>query len=96
MPDIKQKKGKRVEVDFNGGDITSNAADVFPDHREASKIEHSMLSMLRQRIYGIALGYEDLNDHDTLRNDLALQTNCSQPRKNAGESLNFITSRKYS
>lgn len=30
--------------------------------------------MLRQRVYGIALGYEDLNDHDTLKNDLALQT----------------------
>lgn len=87
-----KQKGKRVEVDFSGGDITSNAgvlllgsvdrrlgllqniANIFPDHREASKIEHSVLSMLQQRVYGIALGYEDLNDHDTLRNDLALQT----------------------
>ena len=89
---IKQKRGKAVEVDFNGGDITSNAgvlllsaadkrlgllkniAHIFPDRREPSKIEHAMLSMLRQRVYGIALGYEDLNDHDALRNDLALQT----------------------
>ena len=30
--------------------------------------------MLRQRVYGLALGYEDLNDHDQLRKDLALQT----------------------
>jgi len=33
-----------------------------------------LLSMLRQRVFGLALGYEDLNDHDTLRGDLALQT----------------------
>ena len=31
--------------------------------------EHSILSMLRQRLYGILAGYEDCNDHDTLRND---------------------------
>jgi Transposase DDE domain group 1 len=37
-------------------------------------ITHSLISMLKQRIYGIALGYEDLNDHTTLRNDPALQT----------------------
>lgn len=30
--------------------------------------------MLRQRVYSLALGYEDLNDHDTLRNDTAIQT----------------------
>jgi hypothetical protein len=33
-----------------------------------------MESLLKQRIYGIALGYEDLNDHITLRNDLGFQT----------------------
>jgi hypothetical protein len=30
--------------------------------------------LLRQRVYGLACGYEDLNDHDTLRNDIAFQT----------------------
>ena len=44
------------------------------DPRDQSRVTHSQLSMLRQRVYGLALGDEDLNDHDTLRNDLALQT----------------------
>lgn len=46
----------------------------FSDTRDQQKIVHSILEMLRQRVFGIALGYEDLNDHNTLRNDLALQT----------------------
>ena len=49
-------------------------AKLFPDNRDQSKITHSVLEMLRQRVYGITLGYEDLNDHDSLRHDLALQT----------------------
>jgi hypothetical protein len=46
----------------------------LPDGRDPDKIEHSLESMLRQRIYGLALGYEDLNDHDFLRKDLLWQT----------------------
>ena len=37
-------------------------------------ITHRQVDLLRQRIYGLALGYEDLNDHETLRRDLAWQT----------------------
>lgn len=44
------------------------------DPRDQSRVTHSQLSMLRQRVYGLALGDEDLNDHNTLRKDLALQT----------------------
>jgi hypothetical protein len=52
-----------------------NAVDtVIADPRDPRYIEHSQLSLLRQRIYGICLGYEDLNDHQTLRTDPALQT----------------------
>ena len=51
---------------------------MIPDPREPSKIKHSLLSMIKQRIYGIALGYEDLNDHAMLRNDPALQTAVDQ------------------
>jgi len=47
---------------------------VIPDPRRQASCTHDLLSLLRQRVYGIALGDEDLNDHDTLRNDLALQT----------------------
>ena len=44
-------------------------AECFLDGREAERIEHSVLEMLSQRIYGLALGYEDLNDHEQLRKD---------------------------
>ena len=47
---------------------------VLSDPRRQASCEHSLLSMLRQRVYGLTLGYEDLNDHDRLRKDLALQT----------------------
>jgi Transposase DDE domain group 1 len=49
--------------------IVSRLSRCFRDHRDPETTEHSVLSMLRQRIYGLALGYEDLNDHDQLRED---------------------------
>ncbi len=45
--------------------ITQQFADCFTDHRDPELIEHSLLALVRQRVYGIALGYEDLNDHAT-------------------------------
>lgn len=54
--------------------LTKALAKVLPDARDPQRIEHSLLSLVRQRIYGLAQGYEDLNDHDTLRHDLAWQT----------------------
>ena len=47
---------------------------VLLDPRDKSLIKHSQLSLLRQRIYGLCLGYEDLNDHTQLRKDPAIQT----------------------
>ena len=41
----------------------------FLDGREQDRIEHSILEMVSQRVYGLALGYEDLNDHEQLRQD---------------------------
>ena len=41
----------------------------FSDRRSPDLIEHTLEQMLRQRVYGLALGYEDLNDHDQLRLD---------------------------
>jgi hypothetical protein len=41
----------------------------FVDHRNPKLIEHSLESLIKQRVMGIALGYEDLNDHDALRDD---------------------------
>jgi len=54
--------------------LTKALARVLPDPRDPERIEHPLLSLIRQRIYGLAQGYEDLNDHDTLRQDLAWQT----------------------
>ena len=54
--------------------LMSAVANAMEDSRRAKSCAHSVLSMVRQRVYGLALGYEDLNDHDTLRDDMALQT----------------------
>ena len=85
-------KSRKIEVDFEGGDITSDAGSLLlrqvdrrlgltrdlnkrlHDPRSKGRCRHSQLSMYRQRIYGLILGYEDLNDHDSLRDDLAFQT----------------------
>lgn len=47
---------------------------ILPDPRHPRYITHRQIDLLRQRVYGLALGYEDLNDHDTLREDLVWQT----------------------
>jgi DDE family transposase len=52
--------------------ILNRLAGCFVDHRDPELIEHSVESLVKQRVYGIALGYEDLNDHDTLRYDALL------------------------
>ena len=44
-------------------------AECFLDGRNQALVEHSIPEMLAQRIYGLALGYEDLNDHEQLRKD---------------------------
>jgi len=49
--------------------LLSRFAACFEDRRDASRIEHRVEQMVAQRVYGIALGYEDLNDHDQLRHD---------------------------
>jgi hypothetical protein len=44
-------------------------ATCFLDGRQQSQVQHSVQEMLAQRVYGLALGYEDLNDHEQLRTD---------------------------
>lgn len=44
-------------------------AGCFTDHRRADLIEHDVATLVAQRVFGLALGYEDLNDHDQLRHD---------------------------
>jgi hypothetical protein len=73
------------EVSSDGGVMLLREADrrlgltraldaALPDPRHRELITHEQVDLLRQRIYGLALGYEDLNDHDTLRHDLAWQS----------------------
>ncbi len=45
----------------------------FTDHRQPERVEHGLGGMLAHRIYGLALGYEDLNDHEELRHDPLLR-----------------------
>jgi len=49
--------------------LIRRAAACFTDHRDAELIEHSVEDLLRQRVFALALGYEDLNDHDELSLD---------------------------
>jgi hypothetical protein len=60
--------------------LTEQVAKKFKDNRNAAYVKHSILTMVRQRVFGIALGYEDLNDHDTLRKDIAIQTSVGQDK----------------
>ena len=92
---FEQPKSPPVIVNFNGGQVTSDAglsliaeidrklqitsqfAQCFQDYRQVNRIDHSIESLIKQRIYGLVMGYEDLNDHEKLRHDpmfaLALQ-----------------------
>jgi hypothetical protein len=49
--------------------LFSRLAGCFLDGRNQKLVEHSILEMVSQRVYGLALGYEDLNDHEQLRKD---------------------------
>jgi hypothetical protein len=89
FPDVKKRT---VEVNFQGGDITSDGgvmllrqvdkriglskavAQALEDIRRQASCKHDSLALLRQRVYALACGYEDLNDHQQLRYDLAIQS----------------------
>jgi len=64
--------------------LIGRLTESFLDGRNQALVEHSIAEMLSQRIYGLALGYEDLNDHEQLRNDpvfgiLAGKENLAEP-----------------
>src|SRR5580658_3219552 len=54
--------------------LTKALDGVLVDPRDPLLVTHRQVELLKQRIYGLALGYEDLNDHDSLRHDLVWQT----------------------
>lgn len=57
-----------------GARIVQGFAECFADYRDPALIEHSVLELIAQRVFAIALGYEDINDHDDLRHDALLAT----------------------
>ena len=54
--------------------LTERVSKVLHDDRRQASCLHDVRSLLRQRVYGLVLGYEDLNDHQWLRRDPAFQT----------------------
>lgn len=65
------------EVDRISG-FCAKLAKCFSDYRDTRFVEHQLPVMLRQRVLGIALGYEDINDHDRLRLDPLLAAMCGR------------------
>lgn len=65
------------QVDRSLG-ITRSLAGCFQDVRNQDYVDHSIQQLLAQRLYGIALGYEDLNDHQRLRLDPLMATACEK------------------
>ena len=65
------------QVDANLG-VTQALAQCFADQRQQVLVDHTVRQLLTQRIYGLALGYEDLNDHAQLRRDPLLATACDK------------------
>jgi Transposase DDE domain group 1 len=49
--------------------LVDRFAGCFSDHRSAELVEHLVATLVGQRVFGLALGYEDVNDHDELRHD---------------------------
>src|SRR3954451_9061604 len=71
-------------------DILGRFAACFTDQRDLRRVEHSVEQLVKQRVYGLALGYEDLNDHEKLRQDplLAVLAGKAEPTQEplAGKS----------
>lgn len=90
-PTLKRLRRQAVEVDFDGGTLTSDGGllllrevdrkidlirridQAIPDPRDPFATAHPQAEILTSRIFGIAAGYEDANDHQQLRHDPAFQ-----------------------
>jgi hypothetical protein len=96
QPVLKRLRRQAVEVDFDGGTLTSDGGllllrevdqrldlirrvdQAIPDPRDPSWTVHPQAEILTSRIFGIAAGYEDANDHQQLRHDPAFQVAAGQ------------------
>ena len=61
-------------------------AGCFVDHRSPDRIEHGLTTLVGQRVLALALGYEDLVDHDTLRHDPVLAARWARTAATAGSA----------
>ena len=102
---------KRVVVENSAGRLSSDAGLLVLrefDHKrrftesfseclieQRREPEHSLLSMVRQRIYGILAGYEDQNDHDTLRHDPVFQLVCDRVPQDGQETASQPTLSRF-
>jgi hypothetical protein len=66
---------REVESQFG---ILKRVARCFRDYRDPERIEHSVEELIKQRVFAMALGYEDLNDHDSLRHDVVMGLLCEK------------------
>jgi hypothetical protein len=65
------------EIDLRNGILDAFAA-CFDDYRDQRFVDHGIRQMVAQRVYGLCLGYEDINDHEQLRYDPVFATLCDQ------------------
>jgi hypothetical protein len=61
------------EIDLATG-LSSSMSQALSDNRDQTKVHHGQERLLRQRLFAIAMGYEDCNDHQSLRSDPGLKT----------------------
>lgn len=59
--------------------LSARLAGCFTDMRDQRWVEHSLPTLIAQRVHGIALGYEDINDHERLRLDPLFAASCGRP-----------------
>ncbi len=67
-----------VRLIDHGMGVVRSLARCFEDRRDRRFVDHSIEELLRQRILGLALGYEDINDHEQLRYDPLLAVACEK------------------
>jgi hypothetical protein len=67
--------------------ISAALASCFEDERDGRWVDHSVQQLVAQRLYGLALGYEDLNDHELLRRDPLLAVACEKADPLGGDRL---------
>jgi len=75
---------REIDQRFN---ILGGAASKIDDPRSTRHTDHSLLQLLRQRVYQVAAGYEDCNDADDLRVDPALRLALGKEHKNGSLPL---------